>query len=193
MVDRNNYEQGVIHVPFGAHEAMEAHEILCEKVCMIEHFGMYARQCSDPTLRSMIERHRSHAIRSYNELVSYTHDTRAVTPMEVQFSQVMSTNNIQYGLHNPAPVAPNFGQEQLYDDQIARAVLGCHKNSAKNQMAASLECADPYVRQMLLNDANTCNYHAYETFEYMNSRGLYQVPTMRDHTAKTMLHAYQPR
>lgn len=179
-------------MPFGAHEAMEAHEILNEKVCMIEHFAMYAQQCSDPALRSMIERHRSAAIRSYNELVSYTHDITAVTPMEVQFSQVMSPNTIRYGLDNPGPVQPQGPTEQMYDAQIVRSVLGCHKNSAKNHMAASLECADPYVRQMLLNGANTCNYQAYETFEYMNSRGMYQVPTMNDHTAKTFLHTYQP-
>jgi spore coat protein CotF len=184
----------VIHVPFGAHEALEVHEILNEKICTIDHFALYSQQASDPAMREMIDRHRAQAIRSYNELVSYTHDTRAVVPNEVQFSQVTSPNNIQYGLNNPPSTAPlQMGVGQFYDEQIARSVLLSHKNSAKNHMKASLECADPYVRQMLLNGSNTCNYAAYEVFDYMNARGLYQVPTMRDHTAKTFLHAYQAR
>jgi hypothetical protein len=179
-------------MPFGAHEAMEAQEVLNEKLCLIDHFQMYAVQASDPTLRDLIQRHRQSFIRGYNELASYTHDMNAVTPTEVQFSQVASPTDIQYGLNNPAPISPTEMRiGQFYDAQIARSVLLCHKNSAKNHMAASLECADPYVRQMLLNAANTCNYQAYEVFHYMNARGMYQVPTMNDHTAKTMLHSYQ--
>lgn len=181
-------------MPFGAHEAMEVHEVLNEKICLIDHLQMYAEQATDPTLIDLISRHRNHAIRAYNELVSYTHDMTAVTPIEVQFSQVASPGDVQYGLRNPAPQSPMDVQlGQFYDAQIARAVLLGHKNSAKNHMAASLECADPYVRQMLLNGATACNYQAYEVFEYMNARGLYQVPTMSDHTAKTFLHSYQSR
>ncbi|MBL0388044.1 spore coat protein [Tumebacillus sp. ITR2] len=180
-------------MPFGAHEALEVHEVLTAKVCMIDHFLQYEMQASDPTLKDLIRRHRNSALRNYNELVSYTHDYTGVVPNEVQFSQVASPDTIQYGLRNPAPVTPiGAPTTQLYDEQICRAVLHSHKNSAKNNMAASLECADPYLRQMLMNTANTANYNAYEVFEYMNARGLYQVPTMRDHTAKTMLHSYQP-
>jgi spore coat protein CotF len=71
-------------------------------------------------------------------------------------------------------------------------MLMCHKNSAKNGMWASLECADPGVRQMLIHGAVAANNHAYETFLLMNRQGQYQVPTMNDHTAKTFLHTYQP-
>jgi spore coat protein CotF len=181
-------------MPFGAHETMEVHEVLNEQICMIDHLAMYADMCSDPALQEMLNRQRAHALHHYHELARYTHDYRAVLPTEVQFSQVASPREIQYGLRNPAPAAPApNGLGQFYDAQIARAVLLCHKNSAKNQMAASLECADPYVRQLLLNGSNTCNYQAYEVFQYMNARGMYQVPTMSDHTAKSMLHTYQMR
>jgi spore coat protein CotF len=180
-------------MPFGAHEALEVHEILNEKVCMIDHLLQYEQQAGDPTLKDLIRRHRQSALRNYNEVVSYTHDYRGIVPSEVQFSQVASPDSIQYGLRNPAPVMPIATlTAQVYDEQICRAILLAHKNSAKNNMAASLECADPYLRQMLMNSANTANYNAYEVFEYMNARGLYQVPTMRDHTAKTMLHTFQP-
>lgn len=179
-------------MPFGAHEAMEVQDVLNEQICMIDHLALYREMCSDPVLRGMIDHQRAHALRHYNELAEYTHDYRAVLPTEVQFSQVTSPNEIRYGLRNPAPVAP-VEVGQLYDAQIARALLLCHKNSAKNLMAASLECADPYVRQLLLNGANSCNYQAYQVFDYLNARGMYQVPTLNDHTAKTMLHSYQAR
>ncbi|KEO83217.1 spore coat protein [Tumebacillus flagellatus] len=179
-------------MPFGAHEALEVHEVLNEKVCMIDHFAQYEQQAGDPALKDMIRRHRQAALRHYNDLVSYSHDYAGVVPNEVQFSQVASPNSIHYGLRNPNPVAPVAAPTaQLYDEQICRAVLLSHKNSAKNNVAASLECADPYIRQMLMNAANSANYHAYEVFEYMNRLGMYQVPTMQGHTAKTMLHSYQ--
>jgi len=64
-------------MPFGAHETMEVHEILNEKINMINHFGLYKQICQDPQLRDMIERHMQTAVASYNEIVQYTHDYSA--------------------------------------------------------------------------------------------------------------------
>lgn len=98
---------------------------------------------------------------------------------------------IAYGLDNPQPQMPQ-AQSRLSDQQIASAMLSWHKNSAQNHMKASLECADSNVRQMLINGSVTCANQAFEVFVWMNGHGLYQVPTMQDHTAKTYLHSYQP-
>lgn len=181
-------------MPFGAHETMEVHEILNEKMNMINHFALYASQAQDRSLRQMIERHLQTAVQAYDQLVSYTHDYNAASGMGRPMGNVqVQPQHIQYGLHNPAQQMPQpQGQARLNDQQIVMAVLGCHKNSAKNHMQASLECADPNIRQMLLNGANTCSNQAYEVFLFMNQQGTYQVPTMNDHTAKTYLHAYQP-
>ncbi|GAX91218.1 spore coat protein [Effusibacillus lacus] len=178
-------------MPFGAHETMEVHEILSEKKCMIEHFSMYERQCQDPTLREMLHRHIQTATQSYNQLVSYTHDYHTAQTKMMPM-HTAHTYDIKYGLHNPAPSAPQTDMTKMNDQSIASAMLLAHKNSAKNHMAAALECADPNVRQMLVNGSVMCTHEAYETFNYMNHRGMYQVPTMSDHTAKTMLHHYQP-
>jgi spore coat protein CotF len=178
-------------MPFGAHESMEVHEILSEKVCMINHLGFYATQVQDHHLGNMIQRHLQAALTAYNQLANYTHDYRQVPAATMQMSTVAVPNRVQYGLNNPAPVMPTPGALNMNDREIASSLLLAHKNAAKNQMAASLECADPNVRQILLNQANSCNYFAYEVFQYMNQRGYYQVPTMQDHTAKTMLHQYR--
>lgn len=183
-------------MPFGAHETVEVHEILNEKMNMIAHFSLYAEQVQSPQIRDLIQHHLQTAMQQYDQLVAYTHDYSAANRSEGNRAGSYqmggaSPEQIMYGLRQPAPVAPQM-QGRLNDQQILSAVLCCHKNSAKNGMSASLECADPNVRQMLLNGAVTANQNAYDTFLLMNQLGQYQVPTMQDHTAKTFLHAFQP-
>ncbi len=184
-------------MPFGAHETMEAHEFLEEKLNMMNHFHIYRMQAQDPALRQMIERHLDDTVRAYNQLVSYTHNYQPVNPVSAQTPstvhavQQTQPNQIQYGLNQPAPHQPVFTTTTLNDRQISSALLQFHKTSAINSIHHSLECADPNVRQIMVNTAVNCSHLAYEVFQYMNQRGYYQVPTMKDHTAKTLLHSYQ--
>lgn len=179
-------------MPFGAHESMEAHEMLEAKICMIDHFSFYISQCQDETLRSMIYNQLQRAIQSYNQLVTYTHSYQVAKPVVNQQTSNILPNQIEYGLRSPQPVSPQMNMKYFNDHQIAGSVLSSHKNSSKNHMAAALECADPNVRQMMMNSAVECCNMAYEIFLYMNKKGYYQVPTLDSHTAKTMLHHYQP-
>jgi spore coat protein CotF len=178
-------------VPFGAHETMEAHEMLNEKINLINHFSIYLQHCQNQSLRQMIERHQQRALQQYDQLVGYTHNYNAANQgMQPLGMMNVHHEQISYGLNNPPAMSP-WMSGQLPDHMIALAVLSCHKNSAKNHMAASLECADPKLRQMLIEGSLACAQQAYETFLFMNQNGLYQVPTMQDHTAKTYLHSYQ--
>lgn len=179
-------------MPFGAHETMEAHEMLNEKVNLINHFSMYAEQCEDQRLRQMLQAHLNTAIRHYDQLVAYTHDYSAAQGGPQAYGMPPSSpQQIKYGLHQPIPQIPQM-HGRLNDKQILFAMLSFHKQSAKSHMAASLECADPNLRQMLMDGAVTCSNQAYEVFLFMNEQGQYQVPTMNDHTAKTFLHSYKP-
>jgi spore coat protein CotF len=179
-------------MPFGAHETMEVHEVLNEKINLINHFTLYAGMTQDPELRDMIERHLRTAIHNYEQLVAYTHDYAAANQRADTYGRPRAEpRDIRYGLDNPGQLGPEM-PGRLGEPQIAMAMLQCHKSSAKNHMQGSLECADPNVRDMLLNGAFVCANQAYEVFLYMNRRGQYQVPTMQDHTAKSFLHAYQP-
>jgi spore coat protein CotF len=179
-------------MPFGAHETMEVHEVLNEKINMINHFALYSQQTRNAQLRQLMERHMQSTIQSYDELVSYTHDyAGAQQRRQAQGMLNVQPQNIQYGLNNPPQQMPQM-QGQMNDQQIAFALLHCHKNSAKNEMQSALECADPNIREMLLRSAITCANQAYEVFLFMNQQGQYQVPTMQDNTAKTFLHSYQP-
>ena len=179
-------------MPFGAHETMEVHEILNEKINLINHFSLYSQMTQNVQLRQMIERHMQTAIQAYDQMVAYTHDYNAASHAQPAYPMPQAEpRQIAYGLNNPMAQMPQM-QGTLSDQQIMMAVLSCHKNSAQNHMKACLECADSNVRQMLLNGAVTCANQAYEVFLMMNSQGVYQVPTMQDHTAKTYLHSYQP-
>ncbi|MFD2613286.1 spore coat protein [Paenibacillus gansuensis] len=179
-------------MPFGAHETLEVHEILNEKVNMMNHFGLYATQAQSPQVSQMIDRHLQSAMVSYDQLVNYTHDyVEPQTSNKMHHVTETPVQQIQYGLNQPSPVSPQGGAE-FNDQQILAAMLSCHKNSAKNHMAKALECADPNLRQMLVNGAVQCTDQAYEVFLFMNEQGQYQVPTMKDHTAKTYLHTFQP-
>ncbi|MFD0698619.1 spore coat protein [Paenibacillus sp. GCM10027628] len=183
-------------MPFGAHETVEVHEILNEKLSAITHYSLYAEQAQSPQVRDLIQRQLQTTVQQYDQLVAYTHDYSAAN-RSASFSAGASSmggispEQVAYGLRQPSPMAPQF-QGRLNDQQILSALLCSNKNCAKNGMQASLECADPNVRQMLLNGAISANQHAYDTFLLMNQLGQYQVPTIQDHTAKTFLHAFQP-
>lgn len=179
-------------MPFGAHETMEVHEILNEKIYLINLLGYLANETQTPQLRQMIDRHLQTVVQAYDQMVAYTHDYGAANHMPSVYGMPHTTpQEVQYGLRNPAPLPP-LPQDAFNERHMVATLLLAHKNSAKNHMAASLECADPNLRHMMVNGAVTCSNQAYEVFLFMNENGFYQVPTMNDHTAKTFLHTYQP-
>ncbi|WP_123042477.1 spore coat protein [Cohnella candidum] len=177
---------------FGAHETMEVHECLMDKINQIAHFNLYASQARDPRLQDMIARHRHTAIMSYNELVHLTQgNTRFQPIMSNPSMQGMGGQQVQYGLHNPPQMSPQT-DAKFSDQEIAAAMLICHKNGAKNATWAALECADPNLRRAIQNSAMACMNFAYEVFLLMNEQGQYQVPTLKDQTAQTFMQSYQP-
>jgi spore coat protein CotF len=177
---------------FGAHEVLEASEILTEKMNLINHLAFYEQEAQDDRLRSMIRNHMESAIAAYDTMVAYTHDYSASRGMPSPYSQPSaSVERIKYGLRNPQPMMP-MRTGHFDDSAIQRALLSCHKASAACHLQRGLEVSDPNLRQMFLNGAITCYNQAYEVFLFMNEQGTYQVPSMDNHTAKTQLHAFQP-
>lgn len=180
-------------MPFGAHETMEVHEILNGKINMMNHLSLYRQECRNPELCQMIDRQMQAIRQGYDQLVAYTHDYNAAQQPAPQYAAPpIQPQQIMYGLNHPQPHSPTTGSGLFQDQHICFAMLSCYKNSAKNHIAAAVECADPNIRNMLNQAATVCSNQAYEVFLYMNQQGYYQVPTMQEHTAKTFLHTYQP-
>ena len=96
-----------------------------------------------------------------------------------------------YGLKNPAPQSPNASMNQLDDRDVSSSMLSCHKTSAAKKMMAALECANPQLRRMMQQGAINCAEQAYEVWQFMNQKGYYQVPTMKEETTNTVLNSYQ--
>jgi len=179
-------------VKFGAHEVMEVSEILSEKLNMINHMALYEQEAQDEQLRSTIRRQMDAAIAAYDQMVAYTHDYSARQGMQPPYPQPNSSlERVKYGLRNPQPMAPQR-TGRFDDNMISIALLTVHKASATFHIQRGLEVTDPSLRTMFLNGAITCYNQAYEIFLLMNQQGTYQVPTIHDHTAKTMLHSFLP-
>lgn len=174
---------------FGAHEVMEAHEILSDTIDGINQFELYRPYIEDQRLGQILDNQLNAMVQGYNNLVNFLSNTG--NTHAIPYRSSMNTR-IKYGLRNPAPVTPNTNMNQMNDQDVASGMLGCHKASAIVSTMGALECADPTLRTMLATCAQNHINMAYEVFEFMNERGFYQVPTMQQNTTRTMIDSYQP-
>lgn len=171
----------------GAHEIMEAHEILTSAIDSLNTSHLIRGHVKDQMLSQIIDRQINFMEKEYNDMVSYLTQNRGVNP-DVYHSQ--RANTINYGLRQPAQVAPQ-NQGQINDRDCASIMMGMHKCSASRKMKACLECADPQLRRIMMQGANSCAEQAYEIFSFMNQRGMYQVPTMQQQTQDNFINIYQ--
>ena len=174
---------------FGAHETMEMHEVLNETVNCINTFQLFQQHVTDPGLRQILDRQLDFLSNEYNSMVNtlHTHGRGQAVPYRAQ-----KGGTPKYGLRQPAPEAPNASYQQFDDRDIASCMLSSAKCGAAMRMHAALECADPMLRSMLLQAAQNSAEMAYETWNFMNQKGYYQVPTMLQQTTQTMVNVYQP-
>ncbi len=178
----------------GAHEVLEIHEVLTDTIDGINQFQLYRPYVKDQQLAAILDNQLQFMEREYNEMLSVLQNKGQGHLFSYRTAWQSSAQNAQpnYGLRNPAPEAPNASMNELDDRDIASGMLGCSKASATLRMQAALECADPQIRQMMIQGATSCAEQAYETFQYMNQKGYYQVPTLQANTTSTMMNQYQP-
>lgn len=173
----------------GAHETLELHEVLCDTIDGINQFQLYRPYVRDQQLAQILDNQINFMTNEYNIMVSMVNhqgQSQAATYRTIQ--NVTPT----YGLRNPAPSQPNASMNQMKDKDVASGMLGCAKSSASLRMKATLECADPQLRNAMVQGAKNCADQAYEVWTYMNNKGYYQVPTLKDTTMQTFINQYQP-
>jgi len=175
---------------FGAHEIMEAHEVLTDTIDGINQFELYRPQVKDPQLAQILDKQVRFMNQEYQNLSTYMNQHRGVSPAIYQSRS--GKQPVQYGLRNPSDVVPHQGAGRLDDRDIASGMLGCSKSSAVLRVSAAVECADPTLRNMIVQGAVSCSEQAYETFSFMNQKGMYQVPTMQEKTQSTLMQTYHP-
>ncbi|MFZ5596693.1 MAG: spore coat protein [Bacillota bacterium] len=172
----------------GSHEVMEAHEVLTDIIDGINVYLLYRPHVRDQQLRQIMDKQLNYMEQEYQNMVSLLSEHRGVS---VEPYNARINTSIKYGLRNPSPVTIHESAGQLTDRDVASGMLGKAKSSAIAKMAAGLECADPQLRRMIIQGAVSCSEMAYETFGFMNQRGMYQVPTMPMRTESNFIGTYQ--
>ncbi|MBA4494791.1 spore coat protein [Paenactinomyces guangxiensis] len=176
----------------GAHEIMEMHEVLTDTIDGINQFELYRPHVTDPQLGTILDNQIQYMIQEYNQMVAAVNQKMQGQTIPTRQFRQRPISTPSYGLNNPTPERPNASIQEMDDRDVASGMLGCAKSSATLRMHAALECADPQLRRMLTQGAVSCAEQAYETFQYMNQKGYYQVPTMQTNTTSTMMSMYQP-
>lgn len=174
------------HSQLGAHEVLELHEILCHSINGINQFLLYEPHIRDERLRDIFFHQMNFMKEEYNQLVSMMDLSSSGKSKSYK---VFSAFEPRYGLDQPPQSYPKVYTHQLLDSDIASGMLGYHKSSAVVKMTASLEFANLSLRNVIIQSAKNCADQAYEIFQYMNERGLYQVPILTNQEA--VLHQYQ--
>ncbi|ABZ84498.1 conserved hypothetical protein, possible spore coat protein, cotf [Heliomicrobium modesticaldum Ice1] len=173
---------------FGAHETLMVHEVLQTTINGINKFELLRPHVKDSQLAQIMDNQIQFMRTSYQNTVNYLHHKGA--PNAVPY-RMPRTSSPTYGLRNPQPQEPNSSVNQLDDRDVASEMLGSAKWGAILHTQAALECADPTLRSMMVSGAQSCINKAYEVFQFMNQRGMYQVPTMPDKTTNNFLNAFQ--
>ncbi|KAB2952406.1 spore coat protein [Heliorestis acidaminivorans] len=173
----------------GAHELIMTHEVLTSTIDTINTFELYRPHIKDQRLSQIVDNQLRHMQSNYQSLVSFL-QTRQNQSSHSYRTPIQSSP--AYGLRNPAPQQPNSNVNQIDDRDIASGILSCSKSLAMKTTVAALECADPTLRQIMNSTIQSCINQAYETFQFMNQKGMYQVPTLASNTTQTMINTYQP-
>ena len=182
------FQPGQQAARFGANELMMVHEILTDTIDGINQFELYRQHVKDQQLMQIVDNQINYMFNGYNKLVGYLHNQGAGSVVPYRATK---SSSVKYGLRQPSSVQPNTSINEMDDRDVASGMMGCHKSSACLRMRGTLECADPTLRSMLTNCAVSSSNMAYEVFQYMNQKGMYQVPTLASQTTQTMMGMYQ--
>jgi spore coat protein CotF len=170
-----------------AHEVIELHEVLSSTIDSINNFQLYRPHVKDQQLISILDNQLRFMTQEYNNMVQTISQQGRNESIPYRTIKNVSPS---YGLKDPQPQAPNTSMNEIDDRDIASGMLGCHKASATLRMKASLEFADANLRHMVQQSAINCSEQAYEIWSFMNQKGYYQVPTMKDMTTQTMIDSF---
>lgn len=173
---------------YGAHEIMEIHEVLNTAMDAIHNLQLYRPHVKDPQLAQILDHQLQFMMNAYNNMVQMVQMNGAGHAVPYRAPKAFTP---VYGLDNPAPQSPNTSPDQMDDRDVASGMLGIHKAGALRQMQGALETANPNLRYALQQGAVNCAEQAYEVWQYMNRKGYYQVPTMKEMTTNTMIGSYQ--
>lgn len=186
-------------VQLGAHEVIVMNEALMTKSANVELLSFLANEVQDPQLQSMLQHQAQTALSHYTQGVRVLQNQSMGTQMQgtvLNPGNTMTAGSMvgaqpKLGLRHPSMPRPDMQAQTLSERTVCTVVLNLHKHGATAWTSFALECTNPQLRTFLMEGAQLCDRAAYETWSYMNQKGYYQVPTLKDQTTNTMIQAFQ--
>ena len=173
---------------FGAAELLQAHEVLCQHIDGINQFELYRPHIKDQRLMQILDSQANHMYSGYQNMVNFLRNQGMSSAVPYRAPKASA---VKYGLRQPSPVEPNVSDNEMDDRDVASGMMFYVKASAMQSSTGALECANPDLRSMMTDCAVSAINQAYEIFQYMNQKGMYQVPTLAEQTTQTMINSYQ--
>ncbi|NLP44409.1 MAG: spore coat protein [Peptococcaceae bacterium] len=142
-------------------EDQKKHEELC-----IKKYNSYANQARDPQLKQMFQTHAQHEqqhLDSINQILA---------------GQVPSMGGQQQQQQQQQFQSPNLGQVGMVNQQdadLCQDMLDTEKYISHTYDTAIFEMQDSNIRQVLNHIQKEEQQHGEDIFNYMKSKGMYQV------------------
>ncbi len=172
---------------YGAAETMAMHGVLSCEIDGINQIQLYRPHVKDQQLMQILDHQLQFMATEYNNMVQAVSQHGAAQAIPYRTPKNVTP---KYGLHQPATETPNQSANDMDDRDVASGIMGLHKSLAAMKLRAALESADPQLRRMLQQGAINCSEQAYEVWDFMNQKGYYQVPTMKEMTTNTIINSY---
>ncbi|MBO8173315.1 MAG: spore coat protein [Bacillaceae bacterium] len=176
---------------WAAHELLETTELLRKLTADIELHALCSEMTTDQELKSILRRHIETMDNTYHQGINLLQNKGLNTGAD--FYHMHGHRHPHVGIENPHVMpAPNPNATRFNDMTIGTLILNTHKAGAMFGMVWANECVDPDVRGLHVMSANNCQQMAYEIWQYMNTRGYYEAPSVPMTTVKTVTQTFQP-
>ncbi|QOR67257.1 spore coat protein [Cytobacillus suaedae] len=165
----------------GAHELLKLHEVIQKLKDGLNLYNLYSPQIKNEDFARLVE-YQQHFIKSewkmfLDELCSPT------------------ANVCTYGMYTI--FEPTYGYKSISlesdtkfsEQEVASSLLAQCKSTALVKLSAALECANPDLRQLMVQSSNNSVHQAYDIWRFMNVVGYYQVPVFTEETTEAIIQS----
>nr|WP_307393920.1 spore coat protein [Bacillus horti] len=183
--------QGMPNMNHGGHELFDLHEVLGDKINLLDQFMIFRQYVQDPELLDILDRQYQFALTHYN-ITAECFSTGQKPSQETETYMIQNMTPPVYGIKPSQPKKPNQSLADVKDAGLSGHMLGLVKGHASLLTMASVEVTNPVVRRVLASQVQHFIEMVYEIFQYQNKNGYYQVPQLSAQDAQAMLSAYTP-
>ncbi|SES13066.1 Spore coat protein CotF [Gracilibacillus ureilyticus] len=173
----------------GAHEMLDAHEVIGCMIGVMEQYKLYDQHIQDPELKDILQRQTSFMTQMYNTIID-SFQTGQDPQVPTQQYKMQQSNEVTYGMKAGQPKKPKQSVNEFTDECYSSFMLAHTKSAASALTKAGVEMNNPVMRRILADSVPNMIEMSYELFLYQNKNGYYQVPQLNTQDMNMMLQAY---